>query len=345
MKKAFVLLSALTIMMLVLACGTKSPDTPFEKGSDQYVLFKTLSDSLGFTYLNPDKATALVSTSDFTVWTFDIMPGLYARFSRFQADPGKIPADQLKTLLTQGAEGEAQKKLLLLKAKQAGVTASDSVVNEQLEKYYASRGGEENFIKMVEQQGFTIDYVKNDIRDQMTVQNFLDAELESKLVVNDEDLQSAYDQDKTATVQHILFMTQGKSDEEKAEIRKNAKQVLARAKADEDFGALAKEFSEDPGSKDNGGLYEDFGRGRMVKSFEDASFNLPIGSISELVDTVYGVHIIKIIDRTKETRPFEEVKEELRGQIEQTKRRDVFETYLDEIKTEAKYKDNFDILD
>jgi parvulin-like peptidyl-prolyl isomerase len=344
MKKAFVLLTVLTIMVFITACGTKSPDAPFEQGSDQYTFFKTLSDSLGYTYLNPEKATALITTKDFSVWTFDIMPGLYARFSRFQSDPSKIPADQMKSLLTQGAEGEAQKKLLLLKAEKAGVSASDSTVNEQLEKYYASRGGEEAFIKLVEQQGFTIDFVKADIRDQMTVQNFLDKELEPKMAINDEDLQTAYGNDKTATVQHILFMTQGKSDEEKAEIRKKAEEVLARAKANEDFGALAKEFSEDPGSKEKGGLYEDFGRGRMVKSFEDASFTLPLGSISDLVDTVYGVHIIKVIERKKETRPFDEIKEELRGQIEQTKRRDVFEGYLEEIKEESNYQEHFEIF-
>ena len=344
MKKALALFSALLIIVSVTSCAKKGPDSPFTQGTDQYALFHTLADSLGYSYLNPDKPTALITTKDFTVWTFDIMPGLYARFSRFKSNPGSIPADQIKGLLTQGATGEAQKKMLLLKAQQAGVSASDSVVNAQLQKYYASRGGEENFTKLVEQQGFTIDYVKQDIHDQMTVQEFLDEELESKLAISDQDLEQAYKEDKTATVQHILFMTQGKSDSAKAAIREKAEQVLARAKAGEDFGALAKEFSEDPGSKDKGGLYKDFPRGRMVKSFEDAAFTLPIGSISDLVETVYGLHILKIINRKKETRPFDDVKEELRGQIEKTKRRDVFNDYIEQLKTESNYQEHFDVL-
>lgn len=344
MKKAVVLFTLLATLTIMTACSKKAPDAPFANDTPQYSLFKTLSDSLGYNYLSPDKPTALITTNDFTVWSYDIMPGLYSRFSRFQNDPGRIPADQLKSLLTQGAEGEAQKKLLLLKAEKANIAASDSAVNAQLEQYYASRGGEENFIKLVEQQGFTIDYVKNDIRDQLTVQNFLDKELEEQIAVTEEDLQTAYGEDKTASVQHILFLTQGKSDEEKAEIRKTAEQVLARAKAGEDFGALAKEFSEDPGSKNKGGLYENFGRGQMVKSFEEASFNLPIGSISDLVETVYGLHIIKVVDRKKETRPFDQVKEELRNQLERTKRRDVFENYLEQIKTESNYQEHFDVL-
>ncbi len=344
MKKAFALLGALLIVVFIVACGSKGPDSPFAKDSEQYAFFQTLSDSLGLTYLNPAKPAALITTNDFTVWTYDIMPGLYARFGRFKSDPGRIPADQLKSLLTQGAEGEAQKKLLLAKADQAGVSASDSVVNAQLEKYYASRGGKENFVKLIEQQGFTLDYVKQDIHDQMTIQDFLDQELESKMEISDDDLQEAYGKDKTATVQHILFLTQGKSDSAKQEIRKLAEQVLARAKAGEDFGALAKEFSEDPGSKNKGGLYEDFPRGQMVKPFEDASFNLPIGSISDLVETVYGYHIIKVIDRKKETRPFDEVKEELRSRLEKSKRTDIFNEYMDQLKTESNYQEHFDIL-
>ncbi len=344
MKKAFVLLSALLIIALVVACGSKGPASPFAKDSEQYSFFQTLSDSLGLTYLNPDNPTALITTKDFTVWTYDIMPGLYARFSRFQSDPGRIPQDQLKSLLTQGAEGEAQKKLLLAKAQEAGVSASDSSVNAQLEQYYAGRGGKENFVKLIEQQGFTLDYVKQDIHDQMTIQDFLDQELEPKMEISDEDLEQAYGNDKTATVQHILFMTQGKSDSAKQEVRKLAEQVLARAKAGEDFGALAKEFSEDPGSQNKGGLYEDFPRGQMVKPFEDASFNLPIGSISDLVETVYGYHIIKVVDRKKETRPLEEVKEQLRNQLEKSKRRDVFNDYMEQLKAEADYQEHFDVL-
>ena len=344
MKKALALLSALLIIATITTCGKKGPDSPFTQGTDQYALFHTLADSLGYSFLNPEKPTALITTKDFTVWTFDIMPGMYARFSRFKSNPGSIPADQIKSLLTQGATGEAQKKLLLHQAEQAGVSASDSVVNAQLEKYYASRGGEENFVKLVEQQGFTIDYVKQDIHDQMTVQDFLDKELETKIAVTDADLEEAYKQDKTATVQHILFMTQGKSDSAKTAIRAKAEQVLARVKAGEDFGALAKEFSEDPGSKDKGGLYEDFPRGRMVKSFEDAAFDLPIGSVSDLAETVYGLHIIKVVDRKKETRPFDDVKEELRGQLEKTKRRDVFNDYIEQLKTDSNYQEHFDVL-
>ena len=65
------------------------------------------------------------------------------------------------------------------------------------------------------------------------------------------------------------------------------KKILTRAKAGEDFGELAKRFSEDPGSKDKGGLYENFKRGTMVKPFEDAAFTVTIGELSDIIETQF----------------------------------------------------------
>src|SRR6185369_9473031 len=119
--------------------------------------------------------------------------------------------------------------------------------------------------------------------------------------------------------QHILFKTQGKSPEEIAKIREKATGVLERAKKGEDFSALAKQFSEDS-SASSGGDLGDFGRGQMVPEFEKAAFNLGVGAISDLVQTQFGFHIIKVNSKQeRRERPFEELKEAVRPIVETRK--------------------------
>ena len=110
--------------------------------------------------------------------------------------------------------------------------------------------------------------------------------------------------------EHILFKTIGKTDAEIAEIRQKAEEVDKQAKKGANFEELAKKYSEDDATKPKGGDLGWIVEGQTVAEFQQAAFSLPKGSVSDLVKTQYGFHIIKVLDReTAHTKSFEEVRE------------------------------------
>src|SRR6266705_2255105 len=98
-------------------------------------------------------------------------------------------------------------------------------------------------------------------------------------------------------VEHILFMTVGKTDAEVEEIKKKAEDVLKQVKKGGKFEDLAKKYSEDPGSKDKGGDLSWITQGQTVPEFEKTAFSLSPGQVSDLVKTQYGFHIIKVLEK------------------------------------------------
>jgi peptidyl-prolyl cis-trans isomerase D len=148
-------------------------------------------------------------------------------------------------------------------------------------------------------------------------------QIRQSVQISDDDLKVQYQQNiqqyqvpSRVHVEHILFMTVGKTDAEVEEIRKKAEDILKLAKKGGNFEDLAKKNSEDPGTKDKGGDLGWIVQGQTVAEFEKAAFSLPKGSISDLVKTQYGFHIIKVLDKeTAHTKAFEEVKDSIRAPL------------------------------
>ena len=112
---------------------------------------------------------------------------------------------------------------------------------------------------------------------------------------------------------HILLTTAGKDE---ATVQEQAEDILKQARAGADFAALATTFSEDEGSKVNGGDLDYFSRGRMVPEFETAAFAMQPGQVSDLVKSQFGFHIIKVVDKKAGvTRTFDEVRPQIEEQL------------------------------
>jgi len=323
------------VMILLLLSACSKPEAPrYAADSPEYAFFKKLSEKAPI--LNPDEVNELIHASKFAITTNDIMPDIYRGFGGNANNLESMPEDRIKMAIQQTAVRLADKQLLLCGAADEKISVSDELVNTKLEEIYATNGGKEAFIDRIGQQGFTIEYVEKDVRENLIITEFQKSASSGE--PTEEEVRDAYDADKTASVRHILMLTQGKTDSVKKVIYGEMEKLLERARAGEDFAALAKEYTEDPGSKENGGLYEDFPRGRMVKPFEDAAFNLEIGSISDIVETTYGYHILKIENRKKETLPFEEVKEEISKKLKNTKSQNAFRNLMESLKEKYKYE-------
>ena len=184
--------------------------------------------------------------------------------------------------------------------------------------------------------------------EQATIPAVLEREM--KINVTDDEVKKYYDENparfeepEMVRASHILLSTRDMStdppkelpEDKKKEKRKQIDDLLKRARGGEDFAKLAKEFSEDPDSKDKGGEYT-FARGRMVPEFEAAAFSLSTNQISDVVTTQYGYHIIKLSEKipakkTELAKISPRIKDFLKSQAVQTQ----IKGYLENLKKEA----------
>ena len=168
-----------------------------------------------------------------------------------------------------------------------------------------------------------IQFVKIDQDNFPLIKNISSSDLTSYLEENTKKLEETYHQSKLlytseleVKAQHILIKSQSNDKQEQVKESTDTTltkiQKIAERTKTEDFSKLASEFSEDPGSKSDGGHLGYMKKGQMVPEFEQAAFNLKAGQISEPVKTSFGYHLIKVLDRKEsKTKPFDEVKLEL----------------------------------
>ncbi|MDA8105533.1 MAG: peptidylprolyl isomerase [Nitrospiraceae bacterium] len=145
-----------------------------------------------------------------------------------------------------------------------------------------------------------LDYMDNDF----TSREYLAQVVTKNITVSDRDILDYYTANKEkfavpeqVRARHILVKVSPKAtDEEKKKAREKIEALRERALKGEDFAALAEEYTDDPGTKKRGGDTGYFSRGKMVKPFEEAAFSLKPGEISNIVETRFGYHIIKVED-------------------------------------------------
>ncbi|MDU2197880.1 MAG: peptidylprolyl isomerase [Peptostreptococcaceae bacterium] len=236
-------------------------------------------------------------------------------------------------------------------AKKENLLPTEEEVNKLIEEFNTSIKDNDAYKKQLKELGIDDNFLKYQFERNLASDNYKEKFNKDNSVTNDE-MKKYYDENKDdfyidqVEASHILIKTiddedKKLSDEKKAEAKKKAEEVLAKAKAGEDFSELAKEYSQDTVSAKNGGDLGFFKKGEMVKPFEEAAFSMKVGEISDLVESDFGYHIIKVTDKEDRQKTFDEVKETIRKTLQDEK----CDAQVEKLKEEAKVEKNEEILE
>ena len=178
--------------------------------------------------------------------------------------------------------------------------------------------------------GLSLDAMIEPYVQAQTFQQLREQVVTTDTVISDEELAELYAEQAPGIrlrARHILLsMPDDASEAERDSVFALAESLRERAVSGEDFAALAREYSTDPGSAQQGGDLGWFERGNMVEPFENAAFGLEPGEVSEVVETPFGLHIIKLVDR--ETPSLDEMGDDFRTQVVNQRRQASLDEYV-----------------
>ena len=248
----------------------------------------------------------------------------------------KAGSQEFQTLKNQVVQFLVQREQFEQEAENLDVNVTDKQVDARfaqiLKQYFG--GDKKKFEKQLKEQGITEAQVRNDIRAQIVSEKIF-AQVTGKVTVSDDEIakyyaknKAQYSQPESRDVRHILVKTKAQADDLYTQLENGA-----------DFAALAKKFSEDTGSKANGGKLT-ISKGQTVAPFDKTAFLLKKNAISKPVKTEFGYHIIQPLSETKPAKvtPLKEVRASIKQQLEQTQKNEAMTKWVDDLKKDYKDK-------
>jgi peptidyl-prolyl cis-trans isomerase C len=264
------------------------------------------------------------------------------RFAQMQGIQPPLTANFYKQVL----DDLIARTLLTQEAKEQKVTVTDAEVERELGNLRSQAPNPEEFKKALAANGMTEETLRQRIRHEGAVQKFVQTKVLAGVTVSDQAAKEFYDKNpdkmkkpERAHVRHILIHTEANApaaDKEKA--RAKAEDLLKRLQKGEDFGKLATENSDDPGSKTRGGDLGWFSHGQMVPAFDKAAFALVNpNDLSPVVETQFGYHIIQLVGKEGATvAPFDMVKPQIVEFLKRQQMEQVLAAHVQQLRTKGK---------
>lgn len=258
---------------------------------------------------------------------------------------GPVPPDERDRVYRGVLDDMIGYRLIIQEAKARKIAVADADVDAQIAQIRAQFPNEAQFQQALTAQKTTLEAVRNDTRDEMSASKLVETEVGSKIAVKPEAVtdfysknQEKFQQGPRVRASHILIgIPQNADAATKQQAKTKAEALLNDLKAGKDFAEAAKTNSQDPGSAPNGGDLGYFEQGQMVPPFEQAAFALKPGEMSDVVETPFGYHIIKVADKqNSRVVPLEEAKAQIEEYLTQQNRHAQTELFVEGLKTKAK---------
>jgi peptidyl-prolyl cis-trans isomerase C len=224
-----------------------------------------------------------------------------------------------------------ERTLILQEARRTGRLASDAAVEDRLRQIAQAFPSPEEFDRALRQQGVSRAELRDRVRFELTVRRILDdlrvpAPTDQEARAYFQAHREAFDEPERVRVRHVLLRTEAE-----------ARVALARLRAGESFAQVAKELSQDPGTRDRGGEVGLVAPGQTVPEFEQVAFRLKPGELSEPVRTSFGYHIVQVTEKLPAKKAtWEGVRQQVLELLRENKRREAFEAWVKELRGRAK---------
>ncbi len=339
----------LTIGLLVAGCGKKeaAPEQPGADLSQAKDIFsepvQAAPPAAPAISANPAEVVAVVGGVNITAGEADAEAAKIMDMARLRLPPARL-AQLQPQINDQAVQNLVLKTLITAAIEKENITIDDAEYDKAVKQVEAGLPPGATLDELLKRNNMTAE----EFKDKLTLDAKAFKLLEKKSVdagtPTEAEVKEFYETNKerfntpeNVKARHILFgVDSTDTAESKASKKAKADEIRQKIVDGADFAAMAAQYSDDPGSKSEGGDLGQFARGQMVTPFEDAAFSAKTGDITPVVETQFGYHIIQVTDHQQaHLMAFDEVKEKLTDSLTARKKQEAAKKYIDELKAAA----------